>query len=106
MASKDRKEYLKNYYKKRKEDGFIPFSSKVSSIEKKIKSNYTTTVTTRLSGHLKKWFFEDVLKRQVVEAKMTRDIIEVYYSILGEFPELKGKEITDIKHYIITKMKS
>lgn len=64
-----------------------------------------TIITTRLAGHLKNFFFGDLLRRENTEAELIRNIIEIHYSIIGEFPELKDKDFSDIKYQIITRMK-
>lgn len=67
---------------------------------------FSVRVTTNINGHLKNCFIDDAIKRNDMEASHARNIIEVFYSIMGEFPELKEKEFPDIKYFIISKIKS
>ncbi len=62
-------------------------------------------VSFNLSGKLKKDFFDDCIKRNDMTATTARNIVEIYYSIIGEFPELKDKEFGEIKYRIIKMMR-
>jgi hypothetical protein len=62
-------------------------------------------VQTSIHGELKNKFFDDCIKRNVTEAEMARNIIEAYYSIVGQQKYLVEKEMTEIKKYIIEKIK-
>lgn len=106
MDSEARKKYNKQYYENNKRFKKERYSEALIEKQKEKAKNYVCVVTTRISGHLKSFFFGDLIKREAIEADHLRNILEIHYSILGEFPELKGKEPADIKYEIIRRMKS
>ena len=72
---------------------------------KEKKERFLVRVTTQITGSLKNEFIEDCLLRETHEAKMAKDVFDVYYTIIKENPNLKGKEIKDIKTYVIGKLR-
>lgn len=66
---------------------------------------FSVKVTSYLNGRLKNLFLDDAIKRNDMEACHARNIIELYYSVIGEFPDLAEKEFPEIKYAIITRMK-
>lgn len=66
---------------------------------------FKAKVTTYIAGRLKNAFFEDCLKRGDKEANITRQILDLHYGIIAEFPELKEKEFSAIKQWIIERIK-
>lgn len=63
------------------------------------------TITSRIKGSVKDDFFNDCIKRNFTEAKMARVIFETYYSIIKLQPFLVEKEMTEIKKYLVEKIK-
>lgn len=66
---------------------------------------FSVRVTTNLNGRLKNLFIDDALHRNDMESCHARNIIELYYSVLSEFPDLESKEFPEIKYAIISRMK-
>ena len=72
---------------------------------KEKKEKFLVRVTTQITGNLKNEFIEDCLLRERHESAMAKDVFDVYYTIIKENPTLKGKEIKEIKTYIIGKLR-
>ena len=66
---------------------------------------YQVRATTQLRGADKNAFFLDCLKRGTYEADLLRDIVNVHYTIMQEIPAFKDKEFTELKKYLIEKIK-
>ena len=62
-------------------------------------------ITTLVKGSVKNRFLDDCIKREFNESKMASAIIESYYCILDSSPQLKEKEIPEIKNWIIKNIK-
>lgn len=58
-----------------------------------------------LRGQNKNFFLADCTQRDWSDSKMLRNIVDVYYSIQANIPELKGKEMTEIKKLISERIK-
>jgi hypothetical protein len=68
-------------------------------------AQFQIRVTTSIQGDLKNCFIEDCIKRGITEADLARSIFEVYYSSLREKPVLLEKEMTEVKKYLIDKIR-
>lgn len=73
-------------------------------IREKMKG-YCVRITSRVKGKDKNYLMLDAIKRANFEAQIIREIIHIHYSIVELKPELKGKEFTEIKKYILDKIK-
>lgn len=69
------------------------------------KSQFSVKATTYLKGSVKNRFIDDCLKREMNESKMAANIIASYYEIIDAQPYLIGKEIPEIKNYIVNKLR-
>jgi hypothetical protein len=69
-------------------------------IEERKKADFIS-VQFQLRGNNKSYFLEDCLRRDWPEARMARQIFDFYYSIMSNRPDLQGKEMTEIKTYIL-----
>lgn len=67
--------------------------------------SFKVKVTTYLKGVDKNKFMLDCIKKGTYEADLTRNIINIHYSIIDEIPELKEMEIEQLKKYLIDKIK-
>lgn len=72
---------------------------------KRKKESYLVKITTRLTGSTKNVFLDDCIRREFSEAEMARFIIGVYYSVIDVYPDLGGKEQSEIKKFIIDRIK-
>ena len=71
----------------------------------KKREEFKIRVTTFIQGDLKNQFMDDAIKRGICEADLARDIIDVYYSTIKQSKSLNGKEIPEIKKYLIENIK-
>lgn len=71
--------------------------------EKRLK--HSIRVTTRLKGELKTKFLSDCIDRGSHESSQSNDIIGIYYVIIEQFPEVKKMEMSEVKKYLINKIK-
>ena len=81
---------------------------KAENLEDFLKSKkecFVIKTTTYLKGSVKNSFINDCIKREMNESKLAAYIIDSYYSIIREHPFLIEKEMTEIKKYIIDKIK-
>jgi hypothetical protein len=62
-------------------------------------------LTCYISGKKKNIFMVDQLKRDIGEGELVKNILDIHYSILEEVPEMKYKEFTELKKYLINKVK-
>lgn len=69
------------------------------------KQDFCVKVTTRIRGKLKNEFMNDVIHRDSMESKVSRSILEIYYSIMNERPDLKAKEFNEIKTEVLKRMR-
>jgi len=69
------------------------------------KEKFKIRVTTFIQGELKNNFMKDCIKRGITEADMARDIIATYYLVVNQKPDLIEKETSEIKKYIIGKLR-
>jgi len=78
------------------------------------KKQYSVRVTTRLSGckltsyingSNKNHFIDDCIRREFNESRMLRYIIDTYYSVVSNQPELNNLTPNEIKQFIIDKIK-
>lgn len=60
--------------------------------------------TTYLSGTKKNAFMLDCIKRGTYECALLREIVSLHYSLMEAKPELKGKEFSDIREIILSKL--
>lgn len=60
---------------------------------------------TIISGLNKQYFLRDCLIRDFQHGKMLRHIVDVYYSIMSNRPDMEGKEMDEIKKLINDKIK-
>jgi hypothetical protein len=74
------------------------------NLEKKSNS-FQIKITTRVNGRLKNHFMDDCKKRLLNESKTALNIIDIYYTIIEIEPMLKGKEFSEIKKYLIDRIK-
>ncbi len=75
-----------------------------NDIRKKMLS-HKVRITTRISGTDKNAFFLDTLKKGITEAELNKGIIHIHYAIIKEYPEAKELELTQLKKYLIDKIK-
>jgi hypothetical protein len=47
----------------------------------------------------------DQLKRDIGEGELVKNILDIHYSILDEVPEMKYKEFTELKKFLIDRIK-
>mgnify|MGYP001570954155 CR=1 FL=1 len=66
---------------------------------------YKVKVTTYLKGIDKNKFMLDCIKKGSYEGEITRNIINIHYSIIDELPFLKELEMDELKKYLIDKIK-
>jgi hypothetical protein len=66
---------------------------------------YKIKATTYLKGADKNKFMIDCLKRGTYEGALLRDIVNTHYAIIEQIPAFKDKEMTDLKKYLIDKIK-
>jgi hypothetical protein len=66
---------------------------------------YVIRITGFIKGNTKNKFIEDCIKRGHGESKHLQHIVDVYYSIIEEKPELSAMEMTEVKAIIINKIK-
>jgi hypothetical protein len=62
-------------------------------------------ITTLIKGSVKNRFLDDCIKREFNESKMASHVIETYYAIIDSNPEIRDKEIPEIKNWIIKNIK-
>lgn len=64
-------------------------------------------VTSNLRGINKQMFLDDCTRRGFTSyyGKMLTHIIDTYYSIMSNRPDIQGKEMVDIKKYINERIK-
>lgn len=67
------------------------------------KVNYKVKVTTRIKGDCKNKFIDHCIKTGLYESCIAAHIISVYVDILDQHPELKDKELPEIKQFILDK---
>lgn len=58
-------------------------------------------ITTFINGRRKNDFINDCLKRNLHESNVAKNVVELYYTIMDLRPELKEKEFSEIKQYLI-----
>jgi len=58
-----------------------------------------------LGGLNEDYFLKDCLIRDFQHGKMLRHIVDVYYSIMSNRPDMEGKEMDEIKRIINDKIK-
>lgn len=58
-----------------------------------------------LRGNKKQLFIHDCSIRDCSDSKMLLHIVDIYYTIQEEIPEIKGKEMTEIKKLIVERIK-
>lgn len=56
-----------------------------------------TRVQTYIKGKLRERFFNDTLKKDISESKLTEMILKIHYCIVEEYPILDGFEYEDLK---------
>ena len=69
------------------------------------KTKFRIRVSTYVQGDLKNYFMDDCIKRGITEADLLRDILEIYYSSIKLKPYLVEKEMTEVKQFIIDRIK-
>lgn len=62
-------------------------------------------VTTELRGINQQYFINDCAARNYQDGKMLKHIIDVYYSMLSNRPDIASKEMADIKSILINIVK-
>lgn len=67
--------------------------------------SYKVRITTRISGVDKNKFMLDSLKKGINESDLTREIINIHYAIIETNPYLKELEFTELKKYLIDRIK-
>jgi hypothetical protein len=65
------------------------------------RTDFRVKITTYTHGKLKNDFIDDCIKRNDMESSHARNIINLYYSVMDEFPHLKEKEFSEIKLFLI-----
>lgn len=68
-------------------------------------SAFGVRLTCYVSGTRKTKFQNDQLKRGIGEGEVLKGIMDIHYSIIEEIPEMRDKEFTELKKYIIDKIK-
>ena len=58
-----------------------------------------------LRGALKNHFIKDCYIRDWQQGRLLHHIVDVYYSIMSNRPDMQGKEMSEIKKYINDKIK-
>jgi hypothetical protein len=66
---------------------------------------YKVRVTTRISGTDKNKFMLDTLKKGITESILAKEIINIHYALIEQEPRLKELEFTELKKYLIDKIK-
>jgi hypothetical protein len=69
------------------------------------KKKFNVRITTTVKGRLKNEIMDDCIYRNMMEAQVSRNIFEIYYSIMSERPDLSRKEFREIKTEILKRMK-
>jgi transposase-like protein len=72
--------------------------SEVKLSEKLLAEHIKAHVEIR--GLNKMYFVKDCRQRKWQQGKLLKHIIDVYYSIMSNRPDLQGKEMSEIKSYI------
>lgn len=69
------------------------------------KNCYMTRISGYVKGSNKNFFIDDTIKRGVTESQMVQHIVDVYYSIVTNIPDVKGKEMDELKKIINERIK-
>lgn len=70
------------------------------------KKNYKTKVTTYLTSTVKDDFLNDCINKEMIESRVSRNILEIYYKIIiPQIPNNKYMEFVEIKKYLSEKIK-
>lgn len=81
--------------------GFVNITKRLENRKKPLYIRSSIT----LRGNLKNEFINDCIKRGKNESKVGANAIAVYYSIIKLFPELEGKEFSDVKAFIMERIR-
>ena len=81
-----------------------PINKRLCHIENKQKQ-FKIKVTSYIQGELKNNFTSDCIKRNVTEADMIRDVLDVYYNAIKCNPCLTNKSVFEIKTFIKDKLR-
>jgi hypothetical protein len=67
--------------------------------------SFGVRLTCYVSGAKKNRFMLDQLKRDLGEGELIKNIMDIHYSIIEELPAYKDKEFSELKKYLIDKIK-
>ena len=67
--------------------------------------SFGVRLTCYVSGAKKNRFMLDKLKRDLGEGELMKNIMDIHYAIIDAVPEYKEKEFSELKKYLIDKIK-
>lgn len=67
--------------------------------------SFGVRLTCYVSGAKKNRFMLDQLKRDLGEGELMKNIMDIHYAIIDAVPEYKEKEFSELKKYLIDKIK-
>ncbi len=54
-------------------------------------------ITTQIRGKLKQLFFEDSIRKDILEAKLAESILKIHYAIVSEYPSLGEFDYAEVR---------
>lgn len=67
--------------------------------------SFGVRLTCYVNGAKKNRFMLDQLKRDLGEGELMKNIMDIHYAIIDAVPEYKEKEFSELKKYLIDKIK-
>ena len=67
--------------------------------------SFGVRLTCYVSGAKKNRFMLDQLKRDLGEGELIKNIMDIHYAIIDAVPEYKEKEFSELKKYLVDKIK-